>query len=258
MSSKHAKFLPFIISFFTFLFLETFFFYPKSIYITLILINLLFLTLLKKFFNLDHKERLNYLTLPALFTLGIVTYSTMIPNKIIIQLLFSINIIFIYTYFRELYLFFDTKVENKFSNIENIFYFGNFLSFFFISASLYGFYSHINISIILLLAIMLIVCILLVYNIIFMLNLKTGKENKNNLSYIIIFCVILIELASAIWFLPFDHNMIGLVLSICYYMLIGLAKYYLLLGKIEIEKIKLYLGFGFSAIFFILATAQWL
>ena len=228
------KFLPIIISFIVFFFLETFFFYPKFIYINLVLVNLLFLVFLKKFFCFkDNKILLNYFILPFLFTLGIIAYSTMIPNIAIIQFLFVLNILFIYLYFKGL-------LQNKFSSIENIFSLGNFLSFFFISASLYGLYSHLNISIILLLGAMLIIFALLVYNVIFTLSLKEpGKKNKKNIIYIIIFCIILIELAGTISFLPFDHNMIGLILSICYYMLIGLARYYLYLGKIEKKKIKL-------------------
>ena len=254
------KFLPIITSFLIFFFLETFFFYPKSIYINLILVNLLFFFFIKKLLKLKVKKRwLSYLTLPSFFTLGIVAYSTMIPNEIIIQFLFALNILFIYLYFKTLYLFFYKKLENKFSSIENIFSFGNFLSFFFLSSSLYGLYSHLSIPIVIILVVMLVIFALLVYNIIFILKLKNKTiENKNIIIYIIIFCVILIELASTVSFLPFNHKITGLILSICYYMLVGLAKYYLFLGTIEMKKIKLYLGFGFSAIFFILVTAKWL
>ena len=157
------QFLPIITSFVVFFFLETFFFYPKFIYFSIALINLLFLFFLKKSFGFKNSiELLNYFILPSFVTLGIIIYSTMLPERFIIQFLFGLNILFIYWYFKNLYLYFNNKLSDHFASLENIFSFGNFLSFFFLSASLYGLYSHLNISIIILLALMLIVFLWLV------------------------------------------------------------------------------------------------
>lgn len=258
-----SKFTPLVTSFITFFFLETFLFYPKSVYFGLILINLFFLFVLIELYSLkEYKKLFNYFILPSLLTIGITIYSTMLANRTIIQCLFVLNIFFIFWYFKVIYLFIVKKSKKIFSSLENILSFGNFLSFFFISASLYGLYSRLSIPIIIILGVMLIIFILLVHNIIFVFSLNKEVKNKGdfkkNIIHIAVYCLILIELACALSFLPFNHEMIGLILAICYYMLIGLAKYYLFVGEIAKRKIKLYLGFGFSAIFFILATAEWL
>ena len=85
-------------------------------------------------------------------------------------------------------------------------------------------------------------------------------ENKINFReafvFIIIGSLILLEMAWSISFLPLNFNIIGLILAICYYMITGFIKYYLL-DNLNKKIVKSYLLIGFGSIFILLLTARW-
>ena len=49
----------------------------------------------------------------------------------------------------------------------------------------------------------------------------------------------------------------GLILALCYYMLVGLVRFYLL-GSINPRIVRLYLLFGFACMAAVLLTARWI
>jgi len=64
-------------------------------------------------------------------------------------------------------------------------------------------------------------------------------------------------LAWAASFTSLSFYILGLILAVCYYILIGLIRFYLL-GRLTRQTIKLYLIFGLSSIFLVLLTAKWI
>jgi len=100
---------------------------------------------------------------------------------------------------------------------------------------------------------MLAATALIIYQIIWVNKI----ELKKGLPYILISCLILVELCWSISFLPFNYNISGLSLAICFYVIIGLIKNYLL-DKLDAVKIKTYLILGSVSLFLILFTARWL
>jgi len=80
---------------------------------------------------------------------------------------------------------------------------------------------------------------------------------KSSFPYILISGAVLLEIGWSISFLPLNHNIAGLVLAICYYILISLSLSYLsdVLNK---KIIKQHLLFGFLSILIVLLSARWM
>ncbi|MEK7203176.1 MAG: hypothetical protein AAB653_02560 [Patescibacteria group bacterium] len=252
---KHIYLLPLLISIIVFIFLEVFFYYPKMIYVIFVLINL---TIFFAFWQLTkisniNKQWWNFLILPALMSSTIIAYSIFLNNKILIQSLFIVDVIFLYFYLRCVYYYLIYPQSYELFSIENISSYGNWLTFFFMAVTVYGLQSFLNLPVWLLETVMLAIIILIVYQIIWVNKI----DFKKGLPYILICCLILIELSWSISFLPFNYNIAGLILAIGYYVLIGLTKDHLL-DKLDQKALKAYLAVGLTSLFLILLTAQWL
>jgi len=255
INMKYNCFLPLLISLAVIILSEIFFFWPQMIYVILVLAVLLFLFTLRQFkqASLKKEKWWNFLILPSCFYVGLIVFSSLIPNKLLVQLLFIFNIVFLYFYFRSLYYYLIKPDFYQDQSLENFSSYGNFLAFYFIASAIYGLQAFLNIPVWLLVLVMLVVIGLIVYQIIWInkINIHVG------LFYILLACLILVELAWSVTFLPLSFYILGLILSICYYMLIGLIRYYLL-NRLDKKIIKLYLIFGFSSIFMVLLTARWM
>ena len=68
---------------------------------------------------------------------------------------------------------------------------------------------------------------------------------------------VLIEIAWSLSFWPLSYYILGLVMAIFYYIIIGIVRFYLL-NELDRKIIKLYLVFGFLGITLVLLTARWL
>lgn len=252
---KYNHFLPLLTSLVVFILLEIFFSYPKIIYIILVLINfVIFFALwqMAKASKID-KRWWNFLILPALMSSAVIAYSIFLNNKILIQILFIIDIAFLYFYLRCVYYYLIRPQFYETFSIENISSYGNLLTFFLIATTIYGLQSFLGAPIWILEIIMLIIIFFIVYQIIWVNKI----DFKKGLTYILICCLILVELSWSISFLSFNYNIAGLFLAINYYILVGLVKDYSL-NKLDKKTIKMYLGIGLTCLFLILFTAQWL
>ncbi|MBU0879698.1 hypothetical protein KKH00_02725, partial [Patescibacteria group bacterium] len=223
---KYNYLLPLFTSLIVFILLETFSSYPKLIYIILILINsIIFFTLwqLIKASKTD-KQWWNFLILPALMSSMVIAYSIFLDNKILIQLLFIANTVFLYFYLRCIYHYLIHPQSYKTFSIENISSYGNLLTFFLLASTIYGLQSFLNLPIWILEIVMLIIIFLIIYQ-----SIWANKiDFKKGLPYILVCCLILFELSWPISFLPFNYNIAGLILTIDYYILISLTKEHLL------------------------------
>lgn len=248
------RFLPLLIPLFVFLLQETYFFYPRLIYVTAALAILLIFFVVWQFGRASKidKQWWNYLILPVMTSNAVMAYSVFISHKSIIQLLFIFNLVFLYLYLRHVYYYLLNPLVYKDHSLENISSYINWLAFFFLSATFYGLAFFLNLPISWLVLAMIGATVLLVYQIIWVnkIELPVGWP------YILISCLILTELFWSISFLPFNYNIAGLSLAICYYIIIGLVKNHLF-NKLDAAKIKMYLILGLISLFLILFTARW-
>jgi hypothetical protein len=187
------------------------------------------------------------------FYIGIILFTAIIPNRSTVQLLFLLNLFFQYFYFRTVYNYLIRSEDYQNYSLENISSYGNFLGIYFMSSAIYGLQSFLNTPVWQVMLAMLLVVGLAIYQVFW----TNGIVFKNGFLYILTLCLILIEIAWAATFLPSSFYILGLLFSICYYMLIGITRFYLL-EKLDKRIIKLYLIYGFSSILLVLLTARWM
>ncbi len=255
---KHKRFLPLLVVLVPAIslgFLELFYFNPKLIYVVLILINLSIFFAVWQFTKAGNAGNnwWDFMILPGLMSAAAVSYSILLSSGLLIQIMFCFYIVLLYIYLRYVYYYLARPAAYTAFSIENISSYGNFLTFFLISAAIFGLKSFLNISVWILIIALLIASSLITYQIIWAnaINIRKGAI------FIFINSLILIELFWAAFFLPINHHVAGLSMAICYYILIGLVRHFLI-EKLDAKKVKLYLGFGLTSLFIILITARWL
>ena len=252
---KFNRFLPLIVPVSVFLLAELYFFFPKLVYLVAALANLLIFFASWQFCRASQvdKKWWNYLILPAVMSTLVLAYSVFMSRQLLIQLLFVFNLAFLYLYLRQVYYYLLNPLAYEVFSIENISSGANWLSFFFLAATVYGLQSFLNLPILWLALVILAVTALIIYQIIW----ANKIELKIVLPYLLISCLILVELSWSISFLPFNYNISGLALAICYYVIIGLVKNHLL-DKLDAKRLRMYLLLGSISLFLILFTAKWL
>ena len=252
---KLNRFLPLFIPLLVYALDQMYFFSPKLIYVAAVLINLLLFFAVWQFCKASQidKEWWNYLILPAVMSTAVMAYSVFLSYKLVIQLLFILNLVFLYFYLRYIYYYLLNPAVYEIFSIENISSYVSWFSFFLLSATVYGLQSFLNLPILYLALIMLAVAGLIIYQIIWVNKIEFQK----GLPYILISCFILVELCWSISFLPFNYNISGLCLAICFYTIIGLVKNHLL-DKLDTVKVRMYLILGSVSLFLILFTARWI
>lgn len=251
----YLRLLVLIIPVIIFFLFEWFFLYPKMIYVSLVLVNSLFFFTTWQFsrISLADKKWWNFFILPAVLSTGLAAYSATLANRPAIQILFIANSAFLYFYLRLVYYRLIEHPSYKEENFENISSYGNFLSFFFTAAAIYSLQSFLNAPVWLLMAILLAVTAIIVYQAVWSAKI----DIKRGIIYILIICLSIIELGWSISFLPLNFNTAGLVLAICYYLIISFSKFHIL-GRLNNKIIKIYLSFGLLSIIFALLTARWM
>jgi hypothetical protein len=252
---KLVRFIPLLVPLLAYLFSEIIYFWPKAIYAVLVAVFFLFLfssvAMIKRSGNKD--KWWNVFILPTYFYIGIMVFITMIPNKLIIQFLFLLNLFFQYFYFRTVYNYLIKVDDYQSHSLENISSYGNFLGIYFISSAIYGLQSFLDTSVWQVMLAMLLVVGLAIYQVFWSNNI----DFKVGFFYILLLCLVLVEIAWTATFLPSSFYILGLLFSICYYMLIGLTRFYLM-QKLDRRVVKLYLIYGFSSILIVLLTARWM
>ncbi len=251
---KYNRFLPLLIPLLIFLLSEIFFFFPKMIYISLVLGNLLIFFTVIQFIKVGVSDEKwwNFLILPSIFLTTLSAYSVL-KNGAVIQALFFLNVVFLYFYLRSIYYYLDKPLSFHKEDFENISSAGGFISFFFISSTVYGLESFLNFSFWPLVVVLIAASSLVLYQFLF----ANAGGNKNYSVYIVSAALILAELAWSISFLPLNFNLAGLILAIFYYLLSGLTKAHLI-GKLNKKTIESYLFFSFGIILITLLTARWM
>lgn len=252
---KFNRFLPLIISVLALALEEIYFFWPKFIYASAILTDLLIFFIVWQFSKASaiDKRWWNYWILPSLTAAALLSYSVFLENKPIIQLLLVFYAVFLYVYLRHVYYYLLKPLSYRVFSIENISSYSNWLTFFLFSSSAYGLASFLNAPIHWLVLIIISVAFLLSYQIIWVNKI----DFKSSLPCILIHCLLLTELFWAISFLPLNYNISGLSLAICYYAMTGLFKNYLL-NKLDQAKVRMYLILGGSGFLLLLITAKWI
>ncbi|MDP2708900.1 MAG: hypothetical protein Q8O93_02515 [bacterium] len=252
---KLNRLLPLLIPLIVLALDELYFFYPKLIFIAAALIGLALFYAVWQLGATSQVDRewWNYLILPAITSVGVVAYSVFLSSKTVIQLLFIFNLAFLYLYLRYIYYYLLWPVDYQAFSMENLSSYVSWFSFFLAASVIYGLQSFLNLPVLGLILVLLAVMILIIYQIFWVNKI----DWRAGLPYILVSCLILIELAWSISFLPFNYNISGLALAICFYAAVGLTKNHLL-DKLDAKKVKMYLILSAVSIILVLTTARWI
>lgn len=256
---QKKEFLPAIISLLLLGLFEFFFWRPNLFYYCLALAVLAFFFAIWQLHlgDIEKKKWGGFLILPPFFILGLAIYCSMLvrfslPQKLFIHFLFLFNAIFIYLYLRFSYFFFLKPYIFKEADFKNLSLGGNYLTSFFLFSSLYGLPLFLSINFWFFLPFIFLLVFLLTAQSLWLEKV----EIKKNAFYILIICLIFMEIYWALAFLPLNYSVCGLLLSLVFFIIINLTKFNLL-GNLSKEIIRNYLIFSIGAILVVLLTARW-
>lgn len=260
LKNSYKQVLPALASFLILLILEIYWFYPKLFYYILVLLIAIPTISLWLFYLARVKEEKiwNFFILPILFLSSSLFFSGVIPisgswHKILIQIIFFVNASFIYLYLRYSFYFFITPYLFKEVDFKNISFFGAYLASLFSFSSAFGFLSFLGLPIWLLTIVIIFFVFFLTY-----INFWVEKISiKTSFLYIIIISFLIFQFSWALAFLPLSFYLIGLILSIIYYLMIKLAQFNFT-GNLNKNTITRHLLFGLISITIILLTSRWI
>ncbi|MFH1744551.1 MAG: hypothetical protein ABH881_00055 [bacterium] len=267
---KYNNYLVLIVPIIVYILLSVLYGHHNLIYVVLVLIALLLAFTVRQFVlaGKNQENWWNFFILPFFFTVSFVVFCALIPDIVfwkfsifniisfeatLVKSFFLLNSIFLYYYLRLAYCCLIKTDFHQHNRLENFSSGGNFLCFYFLISSIYGLQIYLNISIWILMIIMTAVTALITYEIMW----ANKIEIESSFLYILFICLAIVELSWSASFLTLSYYILGLIIAMCYYVLIGLTKFYLL-GVINKKIVKLYLSFGFISIFIVLLTARWL
>ena len=237
--------------------LESFLFWPKMIYVAFGVINILVIAAVWRLIKNNEIKSgwLKFIILPVIFISGAIAYASLIPeasfiNKFFVQCLFGAILYFIAHYLRQLTLYLEQPaVPNNLIDFSSG---ASFLALFFAVAAIFGLQLLLDLSYgVLILFVMLIVA-LLTYQLLWLNNWRS----KEIWLFVIISVFALTQIAWALYFLPFDYNILGLLSVLAYYLLINAIKLYAI-GHLDRRNLKPLLIFLFIILALIFLTVKW-
>lgn len=251
---KLSRFAVVIYPLIIWLLAQAYLFWPNFLYLAVVISVLLTLALT---FYLKRPERNTpwwlLVILPILFLLSITTYISLQASYLLNQALLLVLIIFLFSYFKNLYYFWHRPDLFKEEDLLIIKAYASFLTIFFLAADLYGLQSLLGMTV----WPMFIIFVILVL-IIYFLNLDLAEiDPKISRQFAIINTVFLAEMALVLVFLPLSYNVAALSLGIVYYLMINLSRLYLQ-KALSSKKIKLYIIISYAGLALLLLTARWL
>jgi len=110
----------------------------------------------------------------------------------------------------------------------------------------------IKVELLILVVVTLAVCLLLCYQLFWVNKIRFSDSNI----LVLAISVVLVEMFVAIYYLPTSFFVNAFILSIAFYLMTGLSRYFLL-GNLDKKRIISFLVVSGICLMAILATAQW-
>ena len=253
---KKNRYIPLLASAAIGILTEIMYFWPPMIYVAAAMSAIIILFAVRQISRAGQKREKFYIffILPAIFALSTILFSTIV-SRLLAQILYGVNAVFLYLYFRHLYYFlhyprFARKSEESLRNLSS---FGNFLAVFFASSAVYGLQSLLNVRIWILIFPLLVV----LFSASFQVLRSNRIDRRQGIFYALVVSLVLVEAAWTVSFLPLNHYVTGSMMAIFYYMAINLTRFHLL-NTLDNKTIKKYLTLGFLCLILIVLTARWL
>jgi hypothetical protein len=194
-----------------------------------------------------------FLLLPLTTLVSVLAYSVLISQAGLIHLLYILSSFFVLIYLRTVYYFLHQPGRYKLRSIENSASYLNFYNFFLLSSSLYGFQSYLSLKDYQFVLLVFLYTCVVFYQLMWVMKLSLLDSAK----HISVAAIVISEIALALSFLPFDYNVSGLVLALCYYLISSLYRSEIS-ETLTREKVKYYAGFAIIVFLLIFITVRWL
>lgn len=157
-----------------------------------------------------------FMLAPALFYLSLSLYSAIIVNSFWIQILFILNVWFIFSYLKNIYYHFSLPTPAGEEKLRRLLKSGSFLSTFALAATLYGLPIFLSWNFGLLLLFFVAASFIL-----FGQFLIFAKDvNREQRIFLLINILTLAEFVGVLFFLPLNYNILGLLVALVFYLLI--------------------------------------
>jgi len=168
------------------------------------------------------------------------------------QFFIIILVVLIWAFLELTYLRFHLRLKYQVHSLENISTYINLIIVFFSTSSFFGLIIFLDFSFWILTAIFAVLIILLNYQIVY----SSEAPLNSSWLYILAITLMMIEIFWSVSFLPTSIYANGLIVTISYYLMSGLARNWLL-GIQERKVVFRYLLISFISLIIILVTAKW-
>lgn len=193
-----------------------------------------------------------YFYFPALIFISASLYETLIPNHYWVQVLFLLTAVLIFSYLKNLYYFMRYEAPERLGKIDSISLASSVLSFFFLTASIYGLPIFLGWSFWPVFAASLVFIFLLTFQ-----PFVIGRINlKANWPIFLTVNLILLQTVAVLYLLPLRFNILGLLASFAFYMSLLVLRA-ILRGNFSGRLLRFPLISGFIIALVILFTARW-
>jgi hypothetical protein len=251
---KFISYIPIITPVIIFLFLEGILSNPLFFTYFLTACNLLILTAV--FFilkgGLTSKNFFLLSIFPILFLNSIVIFTLLLRSRNFMHIAYIFTVLLLFIFFN-LSFKNQKKLESESTSIENLSNYGNLIIFFCMASSVFGIQDFLNWPTWLL---MIILVVLTLFSLI-----ENFSSNRISFRYSFLFmlalCLVLIELAFCLSYLSLSFIISGMLMSIFYYMAVGLTRTFLKSG-LSRSTVQIYTVIGTACIILLLLTSRWL
>ncbi len=180
---------------------------------------------------------------------SVILFSFLLPQSFLVHSCYVLSSVLLFAWLKIL-----AASPNKYqSAAANFLVFSSVLAVFFLFSFFYGLESYLNISVWRLSLAMVAVLVGIFY---FLLK-ASNIGWRAGVIYLIINCLVLAEIAWAVFFLPFQFALMGAIFTFCFYLAAGLSRLSLL-GKLTAKALKFYLLVGLGSLVLLLLTVRWL
>ena len=231
------------------------FIWPNLYYWSLLVFNVIFLIFVLMFNSiLLDKKRLSFFILPFLFINSLALYSSLLINKWLILGMILSAMFFSYYYFVEFRLRLNRDFDFNLGNFSVLSDVEGLLLVFLGASFIYSLPYFLNFKNWMLLIIIVLILFFAIWQNILIVNKQKQKQETLRSSFL--FLLVLLPIVGSLFFLPFNFNVLGLILTLCYYTGLSFIRFHLS-ETLTNKKIKYNLIFIIVLLLTIFLTVRW-
>ena len=171
------------------------------------------------------KKRLSFFILPFIFLNALSFYCSLLINKWLIVGMISSVMIISYYYFVEFRLRLNRDFDFNLGGFLMLSDIEGLLSVFLGTSFIYGLPYFLNVKNWMLVIMITVILLFSVWQNILIVNKQKKKRETIKSSSLLL--LILLPLAGSLFFLPFNFNILGLILTLCYYSGLSFVRFHL-------------------------------